>query len=86
MKQNLQEVRKERGLTLDDVASVAGVSRTTVYLAEIGVAIEKGDAEKILAVLSHIAGKQYTLDTVCVLLKQNEERRKSIHGPAFSRL
>jgi len=70
----LRTVRRESGLSLEGVAQEAGISLTTEYLAEIGVAIDVEDARRILTALSHVAGEQFTLETVHIVLKNRGEK------------
>ena len=60
----LQQIRREHNITSRAVAEEAGVDFRTEYRLEIGAAVERDDALKILHALSTLTGERYAVDTV----------------------
>ena len=60
----LQQIRREHNITSRAVAEEAGVDFRTEYLLEIGAAVTRDDALKILSALSTLTGQRYAVDTV----------------------
>jgi DNA-binding XRE family transcriptional regulator len=60
----LQQIRREYNITSRAVAEEAGVEFRTEYLLEIGAAVKREDALKILSALSTLTGQRCALDTV----------------------
>jgi hypothetical protein len=60
----LQQIRREHNITSRAVAEEAGVDFRTEYLMEIGAAVTRDDALKILSALSTLTGECYAVDTV----------------------
>ncbi|MDQ2887353.1 MAG: hypothetical protein M3Y39_14865 [Chloroflexota bacterium] len=79
----LQQIRSEHNITSRAVADEAGVDFRTEYLLEIGVAVARDDALKILSALSTLTGQCCAIDTVgglCIvgspaIRKHNDEAR-----------
>ena len=60
----LQQIRREYNITSRAVAEEAGVDFRTEYLLEIGAAVERDDALKVLYAFSILTGERCTVDTV----------------------
>jgi hypothetical protein len=60
----LQQIRREHNITSRVIAEEAGVDFRTEYLLEIGAAVERDDALKILSALSTLTGERCAVDTV----------------------
>ncbi|HYU71620.1 MAG TPA: hypothetical protein VEL31_02975, partial [Ktedonobacteraceae bacterium] len=60
----IQQIRREHNITSRAIAEEAGVEFRTEYLLEIGGAVERDDALKILHALSVLTGEQCTAETV----------------------
>ena len=86
----LQQIRREHNITARVIAEEAGVDFRTEYLLEIGAAVERDDALKILHAFSILTGKPCTEDTVgglCIVtvpvIKDRKERsRRDTTGDA----
>ena len=59
---NVRSIRREKGLTLEEVATEAKLpSITSIYLFEIGAIVDTHTKEKIIGALSRLTGQPYTL-------------------------
>jgi transcriptional regulator with XRE-family HTH domain len=59
---HFRSLRREKGLTLQEVANAAGFSSTTdVYLFEIGAIVPNKTKLKIIQAFAHLTGQPYTL-------------------------
>jgi transcriptional regulator with XRE-family HTH domain len=68
MTMNLRDARLNAGLTLQQVANAAKVSRPTVEKAESGrEAISKAYAVRIVRALNDLAGTNYTVDDLGIV-------------------
>jgi len=68
MSDGLRDARMNAGLTLQEVANRARVSRTTVEKAETGrEAISRVYAIRIVNALNELAGTSYTVDELGIL-------------------
>ena len=70
---NLMRIRQAHNLTSRQVAERAGLSLRIEYVAEIGGVVEKGDAKRIAEAISTLAGKRYTLESLGLVLKKEED-------------
>lgn len=82
----LQQIRREHDITSRAVAEEACVDFSTEYLLEIGGAVERDDALKILQAFSVLTGEQCTVDTVgglCIVttpvIKERDGRPQGEH-------
>jgi hypothetical protein len=64
----LQELRRKAALTSRQLAEAAGIPLRVEYLMEIGGRVSQDDAEQILAALSRLTGREYSLNNVQVSL------------------
>lgn len=58
---SFQEIRRHHGISIHQVADVAGVVPREEYLFEIGARVDQGRAENIVRALNTLAGAHYTL-------------------------
>jgi transcriptional regulator with XRE-family HTH domain len=80
----LQQIRREHNITSRAVAEEAGVDFRTEYLLEIGAAVERDDALKILSALSTLTGERCAIDTVSGLCIVTAPTVKKRHTDAHS--
>jgi transcriptional regulator with XRE-family HTH domain len=66
-------LRRESGLTSEQVAQKAGLSLSDEYRAEIGSAMEPEVAERILEAFSSLTGKAWTMRETAINVQR--ERR-----------
>jgi hypothetical protein len=71
MAETLMQVRRESKLTSRQLANAAGVPLHVEYLAEIGGLVGKVEAESLLGALSHLTGKEYTLQNVQIAVRED---------------
>jgi hypothetical protein len=74
----LQQIRREHTITSRAVAEEAGVDFRTEYLLEIGAAVERDDALKILSALSTLTGERCAVETVgglCIVTASTVKKR-----------
>lgn len=69
-KPTLGEVRRKHGLTTTQLAETAAIPLREVYQAEIGVAIDRIQAIRLLDALNVLSEQQYTLETVQFSLRR----------------
>jgi transcriptional regulator with XRE-family HTH domain len=62
MSEQLREARMQAGLTLQQLANQANVSRPTVEKAESGISIGYAYASRIVRALNELAGTSYTVE------------------------
>lgn len=58
---SFQEIRRQYGISIHQVADVAGIVPREEYLFEIGARVDQGQAETIVRALNTLTGAQYTL-------------------------
>ena len=66
------DVWREHRFRVDTLAKEAGVSQDTVLTMLRSQAVGKDDAQKVLAVLSRLYSREYTLATVRVNVDEEE--------------
>lgn len=71
-------LRRESGLTSEQVAQAAKLSLSDEYRAEIGCAIEPEMAARILAAFSILTGKGWTMQEIAINIRS--EREQYPHG------
>jgi transcriptional regulator with XRE-family HTH domain len=64
----LRDIRIGHGLTLQEVAEAAKLSRFTVSAAEKNLAISAVSANKIANALSMLSGQSYTVESLGILV------------------
>ena len=69
------QLRERYHLNIADLAWRAKVGPGTVYFMLLGQAIQRQDAEQILATISTLSGQSYTLENVEVVLLPEQERQ-----------
>jgi hypothetical protein len=69
---SLMQVRQAHNLTSRQVSEAAGVPLRVEYLAEIGGRVEEAEAILLLAALSKLTGKQYTLQNVQIHVRKGQ--------------
>ena len=67
--QEIKAIRQKIGITQEQLASILGVTKTTVGRYEIEAAKPSGDAEKKLAQLANVCKDPEQLSVVCDLIK-----------------
>ena len=58
---SFQEIRRHHGISIHQIANLAGVVPREEYLFEIGARIDQRRAETIVRALNTLTGAQYTL-------------------------
>ncbi len=58
---SFQEIRRQYGITIHEIADIAGVAPREEYLFEIGARVDQGRAENIVCALNTLTGAHYTL-------------------------
>ena len=58
---SFQAIRRQHGITIHQIADVAGVAPREEYLFEIGARVDQGRAENIVRALNTLTGAHYTL-------------------------
>jgi transcriptional regulator with XRE-family HTH domain len=58
---SFQAIRRQHGITISQLADVAGVAPREAYLFEIGVCMEQQCAETLVRALTLLTGEPYTL-------------------------
>ena len=64
-------VRRDSGLTSQEVVQEAGLSLSDEYRAEIGSAIEAHLAEQIVAAFSRLTGKTWSVDEMAITTRKD---------------
>ena len=65
-----QQVRRQFRLTLEQIASKAGVPVRTVYALEIGAAVSWGEAIDCIHALSVLVGRYYHFEDFFIRVRQ----------------
>jgi transcriptional regulator with XRE-family HTH domain len=58
---SFQKLRRSKGITIHQIANVAGIAPREELLFEIGARIDQKRAEDIVLALNVVSGEQYTL-------------------------
>src|ERR1700693_3130868 len=56
-----QKIRRSRGITIHQIADLAGVAPREEFLFEIGARIAQKQAENMVVALNQLTGEHYTL-------------------------
>ncbi|HEU5229299.1 MAG TPA: hypothetical protein VFU49_15890 [Ktedonobacteraceae bacterium] len=67
------QLREQYRFNIADLAHKAKVAPRAVYFMLLGYAIERQEAEQVLATISTLTGQSYTLETVDVVLVPEQE-------------
>ncbi len=70
MNSELMRIRREHGLTSQQVAEAAGLPLRIEYLCEIGVEIEEEDVQKIVLAMQRLTGCNYTREQLGIGYKR----------------